>query len=560
MQYKLYPNSLNDLSKIRETVFQNRCYLPPGYKNCISSYNKLLNMQSAVELFDKHKDGRICVVVDSDVDGFCSGSILVKYIQDNFSETQVTYLLHSEKKHGLSNDIDWQSVGCDLLILPDSGTNDVEQCKFLHEKCIDILILDHHIIEEENPYAIVVNSNDGTYPNTELCGTGVTWQFLRALDDEYWFEDSDNYIQQAAIATIADIMDVTVPENRQLIDIGLSDISHPLFVALADKANTPLQSITGIDVQFGIVPLMNALIRVGSMEEKELLFKALLCKEEYFNYQKRGTDEVIEESIYDRVARLCYNAKSRQKRSNSNSIDSLLEQIESKGLNENKVLVVNGTKTVEQALTGMVAAQLANKFNKPCLVLRKRSDETYGGSGRNSTCSVVSNFREALEQTGLFNFVSGHDNSFGVEIQKDNIPKMITMLNENLPDDVQNGYYVDFIQDGEMLDFDTVALVSKQVRQYIGEGFQDVAFVFEHIPVTKNMVQTMGKNAPSWKITLDNDVTVAKFNVPYEDPLLMWYNDVLDDDIEITIYCTLGFNYWAGMVTAQAIVKDYEIL
>lgn len=560
MQYKLYPNSLNDLSKIRETVFQNRCYLPPGYKNCISSYNKLLNMQSAVELFDKHKDGRICVLNDDDCDGFCSGSILVKYIQDNFSEAQVTYLIHSEKKHGLSNDIDWQNIDCDLLIIPDAGTNDVEQCKYLNEKGIDILILDHHIIEEENPYATIVNSNDGSYPNTELCGTGVTWQFLKALDDFYWFEDSDNYIQQVAIATIADIMDVTVPENRQVIDIGLSDISHPLFVALADKANTPLQSITGIDVQFGIVPLMNALIRVGSMEEKELLFKALLYKEEYFNYQKRGSDEVTEESIYERVARLCYNAKSRQKRSNSNSIDSLLEQIESKGLNDNKVLVVNGTKTVEQALTGMVAAQLADRFRKPCLVLRRRSDETYGGSGRNSTCSVVSNFREALEQTGLFNFVSGHDNSFGIEIQKENIPKMIAVLNENLPDDVQNGYYVDFIQDGEMLDFDTVALVSKQVRQYVGEGFQDVTFVFEHIPVTKNMVQIMGKNVPSWKITLDNDVTIAKFNVTYEDPLLMWYNDGSDDDIEVTIYCTLGFNYWAGMVTAQAIVKDYEIL
>ena len=68
------------------------------------------------------------------------------------------------KKHGISLEhIDTEKVH--LVIVPDAGTNDVKQCKQLQEHGIDILITDHHEIEESNPYAVVINCQDGKYPN-----------------------------------------------------------------------------------------------------------------------------------------------------------------------------------------------------------------------------------------------------------------------------------------------------------------------------------------------------------------------------------------------------------
>ena len=50
------------------------------------------------------------------------------------------------------------------------------------------------------------------------------------------------------------------------------------------------------------------MIRIGSSDEKELLFRAFIEKDEFFEYKKRATKdkpaETIQESIYDRVVRL----------------------------------------------------------------------------------------------------------------------------------------------------------------------------------------------------------------------------------------------------------------
>ena len=38
-----------------------------------------------------------------------------------------------------------------------------------------------------------------------------------------------------------------------------------------------------------ITPIGNALIRIGSLEEKELVFRAFIEQDEYFEYKKRAT-------------------------------------------------------------------------------------------------------------------------------------------------------------------------------------------------------------------------------------------------------------------------------
>lgn len=562
MKYTLYPNSLNDLQRARETVFQNRNYQYPvgGFDKNVSDWSALEDIQKAVDAFAAClSDPAIPIelIVDCDFDGYASASILYRYIEDVFPYAKIRFHLHDGKKHGLSDDIPWMSFSKSLVLIPDAGSNDVEQCKRLVAQGCTVIVLDHHEVEEENPYAIVVNCKRGAYPNPSLCGTGVTWQFIRALDEHYWTELADTFLDIVATATVADIMDVTIPENRILIDSGLSEACHPLLRALADKSNKSFAGITGIDIQFGIAPLVNAMVRVGGSDEKELMFKAFCCELEFFDYKKRGSDEVIEESIYDRVARLCYNAKNRQKKSSKEDVDSLIEQIKENNLDRFKALVVNGS-FIDPAFTGILAAKLSDMYKRPCLVIRAKNAGLFGGSGRNNNVAAIESFKKVLEDTGKFEMVAGHANAFGFEISQENITPMLRQLEETLPYPDDAAICADFIVQESDLNFDTVALFAKQILPYCGEGFDNPIVVVENILVRRDQVSTMG-NGTSWKVITDDDVEIVKFGVPASDCVVNWYNETDDDCFRMTIAGTIGLNQWAGLIKGQVIVKEYEM-
>ena len=568
MKYKLYPNSLNDLSRIQETVFKNRLYQYPsgGFDENVSSFEKLTMNSKAVMMFAENIEScsQIELVVDSDFDGYASASILYRYLRENFPHKKINYYLHEGKQHGLSDDIPWrQFADHSLVLIPDAGSNDIDQCRILLEQSgCEIIVLDHHVVDKPNHYAAIMNSQLWEYPNPYLCGTGVTWQFIRALDELYWTENADEYLEMVAMATVADIMDITVPENRLLIDTGLKSITHPLLESLANKAGVAVSGLTGIDAQFSIIPLVNAMIRVGGSEEKELLFRAFCCEYEVFDYKKRDSDEIVEENIYDRAARLCYNAKNRQKRSKTNDIDALIAQIMDKNLDDNQVIVVNGSSS-SQALTGVLAAQLADKYKKPCLVLRRKPVENedapvfYGGSGRNSMLSTVQNFKELLESTGLFKLVAGHNNAFGVEIERTQIPKLIQMLNKMVDSTIDPFIQADFIIDADDLCFETVADFAKSVRPFCGEGFPEPIVVVENIVIRRDQVKLMG-GGTSWKIITDDDVEIVKFGVPQCDLVVRWYSDTEDETLCMTAAGTIGMNQWGGILKGQLVVKEYE--
>jgi single-stranded-DNA-specific exonuclease len=396
MQYKLINNSLNDIYNPKETVLRNRgiedvdAYLNLN-DSVLHHYSKLDNIEEAVECLLKHleNDSEIHIVVDSDTDGACSAAMIYQYLKLIKPDVKLSYSIHTKKQHGLSDDIIIPETA-KLIILPDSGTNDIEQCKTLKEKGIDIIILDHHISNENNPYAIVVNNQMCNYPNKNLCGGGICYRFLQALDEETWNDYADNFLDLVALSNIADCMDIKEPETKQLIDKGLSKIRNKLFKALIEKQSYSINNNIIINnIQFYIVPLINALIRAGDYDEKDMLFRAFIETDEVFKYKPRRKSkndpepEEIDEDIYTRVARLCGNARQRQNNLKNKNVEKILEYIEEKEYHNNKIIFANVTDKLNENLTGLVAMNIATKYNKPCLLLRKVKDKNdfYGGSG-----------------------------------------------------------------------------------------------------------------------------------------------------------------------------------
>ena len=233
----------------------------------------------------------------SDPDGYTSAAIMYQYIKLIDKNIKITYSIHKGKEHGLSKDIKIPS-NINLLIIPDAGSNDYEQLEKLHDKGIDIIVLDHHLVEKESEHAIIVNNQISKYPNKNLSGVGVVYRFLQALDDETWNNYADNFLDLVALGNIADVMDTRELETRYYINKGLSQINNKMFKALIDKQYYSIRDEINItNMAFYIVPLINAMIRFGTMEQKTLLFEGFIEHDMEFDYKPRGKKETIKETI-----------------------------------------------------------------------------------------------------------------------------------------------------------------------------------------------------------------------------------------------------------------------
>jgi len=577
MRYKLIENSLNDIYNPMETVLKNRgIENPDEYLNLNDSvlhhYSKLDNIEEAVECLLKHleNDSEIHIVVDSDTDGACSAAMIYQYLKLIKPDVKLSYSIHTKKQHGLSDDIIIPETA-KLIILPDSGTNDIEQCKTLKEKGIDIIILDHHISNENNPYAIVVNNQMCNYPNKNLCGGGICYRFLQALDEETWNDYADNFLDLVALSNIADCMDIKEPETKRLIDKGLSKIRNKLFKALIEKQSYSINNnITINNIQFYIVPLINALIRAGDYDEKDMLFRAFIETDEVFKYKPRRKSkndpepEEIDEDIYTRVARLCGNAKQRQNNSKNKDVEKILEYIEEKGYNNNKIIIANVTNLLNENLTGLVAMNIANIYNKPCLLLRKVKNKSdhYAGSARNINRSPLPNLKDYLEKTNMFEYCQGHQGAFGIEIHKDNIPKVIDLINEQLKDiDFTSYYEVDFIIDIDDLDIGFIKAMD-ELKDFYGQGIGESIVYISNIKISRNDINFMGKDNSTIKFIYNDEITFIKFRIKENDPIYKWLNDWENDDdfIVINIIGKVGLNNYKGILTPQVIMEDYQVI
>ena len=104
------------------------------------------------------------------------------------------------------------------------------------------------------------------------------YKFCEVLDDILDKELSHQYMDLVALGEIADVMDRTNPETNYLMLQGLSNIYNKGFqtllaaqaYSLKEKAYPPWPKLNAIDIAFYIAPLINAIVRVGTMEEKEL--------------------------------------------------------------------------------------------------------------------------------------------------------------------------------------------------------------------------------------------------------------------------------------------------
>jgi len=515
------------------------------------------------------REDDVCIVVDCDCDGYTSSAILINYLYDlapAWTETHVSWYMHEGKQHGLSDAMEWiEDMGPGLVIIPDAGSNDIEQIEELHNRGIDVIILDHHIIEgDPSPHCILINSQLPQYPNKELSGAGVVWQFCRYMDKLWGNDFANQYLDLAALGNDGDMMSLRSLETRQIIFKGLEpdNIKNPFIYYMWQKNKFKLgDAPSAWGFTFYVVPFVNAITRSGTLDEKELIFNSMLKFKAFQEVlsNKRGHKIGEKEKLVEQAIRTCTNVKNRQGRAETAGLELVEHLIEDNNMMDHKVLLfLLDPGQVPAEIRGLIANKLMAKYQRPCCMLTETKDEdgkfSYQGSARGCDKVGITEFKSICAATQVCDYTIGHEGAFGLGLPADKINAFVESTDKQLANMASEPiYYVDYIWTPDTADSQAILDIA-EFEPYIGKDMDEPLVAIYGIHVTKDNLTMMASNTV--KITLPNGVTLIKFRMPDEE-----YNQLYSEYgyVEIDVVGTGNCNEWAGHKYAQILIKDYEI-
>ena len=528
----------------------------------------LEHMHEGVQMLMKHvgQNDKIFIQVDSDCDGYTSAAILINYLNclfPHFVQTKISYRIHDGKQHGLLTDTIPEDVK--LVIAPDSSSNDYEEHKELHNRGIDVLVLDHHEAEKYSEFACVINNQMCDYPTKALSGAGVVYKFCCYMDSLLGTSYADDYVDLATAGIIADVMPLKDFEIRQIILKGMQGFRNPLLKTMVAEDNFHFQgkALTPFNIAWYIAPYINAITRSGTMSEKQVVFESMI---EFLAYKtvpstKRGCKGQFETRV-EQAVRTCKNVKNRQTKSKDGAMDAVLQTIKDENLLEHKILAIrlDPKYAADKNLTGLIANGLLDTFCRPILILNKVEEDgkTYWrGSGRGYDKANLGSLRDLLEQSGLVEYAQGHAMAFGVSIPEENCDALVQYVDEAYKDfDCTPIYSVDLIWDGTK-DLSSKAFAEIADEEKIwGKGVEDPLIAIEGFRVYGKQLRLFGleKGKPTLNIQLDDGSSLVKFKSSEEE------YELLHSDLGYVIINAVGTCTRSNWGIPQFMITDYEII
>ena len=520
----------------------------------------------SLSLFDA-KD--FYVLVDCDADGFTSAAIIINYLYKWYPERidNFHYILHTGKQHGLEDTVDQIPDNC-LVILPDSSTNDVKQMRELLNRGCSIVCMDHHEADnylEDEDNLVIINNQICDYPNKDMSAAGVVWQVCRAWDKIFETDYANDFIDLAALGCLSDMMDYRSIETKAIISLGLDNIKNPFFYYMCEKNKFSIDKMGGINymsIAFYVTPFINAIVRSGTMEEKDLIFKSFLQMYAFEKIEsgKRGHKGELVPRVEEAV-RIATNVKARQTKLQDQSMALLESRIRDYNLQDDAIIVLTCEPgEVEKNIAGLVANKIQAKYQHPTLVLTKSKtiedkEPFYRGSARNYSMSENQDLRAACLETDLVEYAQGHANAFGISIAESNIDSFIEKTNQ-LYEQVEKEpvYWVDYIwTKNEVSPQDILSIAN--AKDLWGQEIPEPYICLKDIALSSTNIQLLSPDKhPTLKIHLDCGVDIMKFKSNQEE-----YEQFCNSNSILTAVCRCNKNEWNGKVTPQLIIEDFQI-
>lgn len=538
--------------------------------SALQSWNDLVNINAGVlMIYHLSDNATVALIVDCDVDGFTSASIIGQYLQRYLPNITIDYYLHDGKAHGLEEH--WEEIAnknYELVIVPDAGSNDKQYAE--HISC-PILVIDHHIVEigPASNMTIINNQISPNYHNKNLSGAGMAYQFCRALDDRLGHHWADDYIDLAALGICADMMSGLELENQYIWHEGFKNIQNYFFLSIARKQaysitgkvgatdEELLRALDPTSVAFYIVPLINAMVRVGTHDEKSRMLQAFLNGHQMVSSQKRGAKGELEELAIEST-RECVNARTHQNKMKDDAVARIEQKIFKYDLLENKILFVelDEDDDFSPELNGLIANQLVSVYKHPTIVARLNDEGFIRGSIRGLSNSDMPPFKEFLDSTGLCEYVQGHSLAAGLSIPAANLPKLHEVANMALAqyNFNENYYEVNFSRRAEDGDLYSLILNLNNYKHVWSQQNPEALIHIHNLSISKSDIQILGKNKDTLKL-VKNDIAFMKFFARDTIEELNKY-----DHVKLELVGRANLNVWCGRVTPQIFIDDIEII
>ena len=550
---------LEDILKLKGIEDINS-FLNPTIKNTES---ELLfdNIEKARDVFVKHIEDKsiIDLLVDCDVDGFTSASNIYQYIKRINPNIEIRCFIHRGKIHGLSEFVDSMCEDdSKLIIVPDAGSGDSKECEKLIKNGKDVIILDHHSIDaSDNPAIVVNNQLSNKVTDKAMTGVGITYKFTKLLDKYYGVNYADDYLDLVALGMIGDRADTLNLQTRYLILKGLEQIRNKvnrnkLISVLVDVQMYSMNNkITINGIGFYVCPLMNSMIRLGEYEDKCYMFEALCNSDKMLDRKVRGKG-VVNMTIQEYVLKACQSSNRKQKKITEESAAVLSEEIKKFNMDKLPILVCNARDDVDSNSTGLIANRLADQYQRPCLLMRRKGD-ICKGSGRGSDKCEILDFNQWCKDTGLFNKVEGHPGAFGCEIDFENTNKLFSLLSTMRKID-EPTYHVYNVYDANQIHDQIIKNVAKYDFVW-GNTVSEPIFLIKNIPCNKCNLYLLGSKQNKIEFTYHNIKFVKQTK---GSSLASLYKEIISigDNFEFDIIGRFSIDYKSGKA-AQVIVEDW---
>ncbi len=379
----------------------------------------LKDMSKAVEIIlDKISKGvLIRVIGDYDIDGVCSGNILVKGFERLGACVSFDVPDRILDGYGINDRIidDAIADGIDTIVTCDNGIAAYDVIEKAKENGITVIITDHHDCPPKIPNADAVidaKQTDCKYPFKEICGAVVAYKLIQALYEKSGISDDnlEELIELAAIATIGDVVDLK-DENRIIASYGLkriSNTSNPGIRALIEVNNLSDKQISSYHIGFVIGPCLNAGGRLDTaMKSFELLYG--------------GSADCMKNAIELK------ELNDERKQMTIDNVQAAIDIMEShESYEKDKVLVVY-LPECHESLAGIVAGRIRERYYKPTFVITD-SLNMLKGSGR--SIEGYNMYQELLNCSKLLEKFGGHEMAAGLSLKPENLEKLRKVLNE----------------------------------------------------------------------------------------------------------------------------------
>ncbi len=389
-----------------------------GNEGEIASPYDMKDMQEAVDRIRQAVDDfeKIAVYGDYDCDGVTSTAILYTYLSSIGADVMYYIPERDGEGYGMNKEAlkKLADEEVSLIITVDNGISAINEANYAKQLGIDLVITDHHQPSETLPKAVAVvnpHRKDCKSPFKELCGAGVCFKLIAALEDGDCQSVLESFGDLVAVGTIGDIVPL-VEENRALVKYGLQMLKMSDNIglhALMEVAGLKVETLTATNVAFSLVPRINAAGRMGSAR---LAVQLLLSESE--------------QEAHELAVKLdeCNKMRQAEEQTILNDVEQILTH--HKELLDKRVLILH-KEDWNHGIIGIVCSKLISKYGKPVMLMTSEGSKLKGSA---RSIGEFHLFKALTANSELLLQYGGHKLAAGFSLHKDDFDAFSQAMEE----------------------------------------------------------------------------------------------------------------------------------